>query len=100
MTSPQFVAFLKRKLKQAGIRKIVPVKSELADAYRLFARGQEAERIIKPQLKKLEGFNVTVPRDLEQQVRAYLKENRAQRWDAAVAAIVKAKAIRAQQNKL
>jgi Topoisomerase 6 subunit A/Spo11, Toprim domain len=89
MTSPQFVAFLKRKLKHVGIKKIVPGKSDLGNAYRLFARGREAERIVKPVLKKLEDFNVTVPRDLEQQVRSYLRKNPAQRWDAAVAAVVK-----------
>ena len=91
MTSPQFVAFIERKLKAAGIKKIVPDKKELGDAYRAFVRGREAERIVKPALKKLEGLKVTVPRNLEQRVRAYLRKNPAQRWDAAVAAVVTGK---------
>jgi hypothetical protein len=90
MTSPQFVAFIERKLKREKIKKIIPDKKELDDAYRGFARGYEAERIVKPELKKLEEFKVTVPRDQEQHVRGYLRKNPAQRWDAAVAAIVKA----------
>ena len=99
MTSPQFVAYLERKLKAAGIKKIVPDKALLSDTYCLFTRGCEAERILKPQLKKLESLKVPVPRDLEKRVHAYLKKHPTVRWDAAVAAIVKAKAIRAQQNK-
>jgi hypothetical protein len=91
MTSPQFVAFLERKLKVAGIKKFVPDKTELGNTYRLFAHGREVERMFKREVKKLNGAKVTVPRDLEKQVRAYLKKNPAQRWDAAVAAIVKTK---------
>jgi hypothetical protein len=100
MTSPQFIAFIERKLKEIGVKKIVPDKTELGNAYRLFARGREAERIYKPVLKKLDGFKVTVPRDLETRVHAYLKKNPAQRWDAAVAAIVKAtNNVKQQEDK-
>jgi hypothetical protein len=90
MTSPQFIAFIEGKLKEIGVKKIVPDKTELGNAYRLFAHGREVERMFKREVKKLNGSKVTVPRDLEKQVRTYLKKNPAQRWDAAVAAIVKA----------
>jgi hypothetical protein len=89
MTSPQFVDYLERKLKQAGIKKIVPAKALLGETYRLYTRGCEAERIIKPQLKKLESLEVPVPRDLESRVGAYLKKHPTIRWDAAVDAIVR-----------
>ena len=48
MTSRQLVAFVERKLTDNGIAKIVPKQAELADAYRLFARGREAKKVIKP----------------------------------------------------
>jgi len=91
MTSPQFVSYLERKLKAAGMKKIVPEKVLLSETYRMYTRGCEAERIIKPQLKKLESLAVPVPRDLEKRVRAYLKKHPAARWDAAVDAIVRKK---------
>ena len=92
MTSPQFVEYLEHKLKAAGMKKIVPAKALLGETYRLFTRGCEAERIIKPQLKKLESLEVSVPRDLEKRVHAYLKKHPTVRWDAAVDAIVRGKA--------
>jgi hypothetical protein len=84
-TSPQFVAFVERKLKQHGIAKIVPGKEKLADAYRLFARSQPAAKIVQRELKKLNGdAAVEVPQDIEMQVRQHLARRPKERWDAAV----------------
>jgi DNA topoisomerase VI subunit B len=90
MTSPQLVAFVERKLRQHGIGKVVPKPTELADAYRLFLHGHEAERIVQRELNKLNGSfkNAPVPPDLEQRVRGYLQQHPAARWDEAVADIV------------
>jgi hypothetical protein len=93
MTSRQLVAFVERKLTAHGVRKIVPKQADLANAYRLFARGREAEKIIKRELKKLNGGSqVMVPRDLSNRVRKYLNQHPAARWDQAVAAIATATA--------
>ena len=90
MTSRQLVAFVERKLIANGIGKVVPKTADLADAYRLLARGREAEHIISRELKKLNGGSeVKVPRDLQARVRDYLRQHPAARWDEAVAAIVK-----------
>jgi hypothetical protein len=90
MTSPQLVAFVERKLRKHRIGKIVPKRSELADAYRLFLHGNEVERIFQRELKKLNGSskNAPVPPDLDHRVRDYLQQNPAARWEEAVAAIV------------
>jgi DNA topoisomerase VI subunit B len=91
MTSRQLVAFVERKLQEHGIGKVVPKSAKLVDAYRLFARGREAEHIISRELKKLNGGSeVKVPRDLQVKVRTYLKKHPTMRWDEAVGAIVAA----------
>jgi DNA topoisomerase VI subunit B len=91
MTSDQLVAFVERKLRQHGIKKIVPDKDELALAYRLFARSRKAGQIIKRQLKKLRGnADVEVPHDIEERVHQYLAQRPDVRWDAAVQQIVEA----------
>src|SRR5215468_5848838 len=46
MTSPQFISFVERKLKDHGVKKIVPDKAELTGTYRLFARSHAAEQIV------------------------------------------------------
>jgi hypothetical protein len=43
MASEQFVACIERKLAEHGIKKIVPVKETLDEAYRLFERGRPPE---------------------------------------------------------
>jgi hypothetical protein len=89
LTSDQLVAFIERKLKQHGVKKVVPAKQTLDDAYRLFARSHEAEQIIERELAKLKGgTDVKVPSDLGKAVRRYLEKHPLDRWDDAVSAIV------------
>jgi hypothetical protein len=85
MTSPQFISFVERKLNEHGVKKIVPDTDELEDAYRLFARGHAAKQLVNRELKKLDGdASVQVPGDIENQVRQYLAQHPADRWDLAV----------------
>jgi hypothetical protein len=87
LTSDQLVAFIERKLALHGIKKVVPGNDTLAAAYRLFARGKEAEEIVTRELEKLTNAAVAVPRDLDARIRKYLKEHPQERWDDAVRAI-------------
>jgi DNA topoisomerase VI subunit B len=89
MTSRQLVDFVERKLAEHGIDKVVPTKSELERAYRLFAHGRAVQEVIARELAKLNGSaNIAVPTDLKERVAAYLKDYPATRWDDAVAAIL------------
>lgn len=91
MTSDQLVAFVERKLKWHGIKKVLPAKDELQEAYRLFVRSHKVGNIIQRELRKLNGDAVVqVPRDLEKQVREYLTRHPEARWDSAVQQIAKA----------
>jgi hypothetical protein len=83
MTSDQLIAFIERKLKQHGIKKVIPEKEQLADAYKLFARSARIEKIITAELEKDFDKNVEIPDDLEERVRAYLEEHPEERWDGA-----------------
>jgi hypothetical protein len=99
MTSDQLVTFVERKLKLHGIKKIVPGKDKLAEAYRLFARSHAVEKIMRRELKKLNGdAAVHVPRGIEKRVCQHLTENPADRWDAAVRRVVAAKYRRGEER--
>jgi Topoisomerase 6 subunit A/Spo11, Toprim domain len=92
MTSDQLVAFVERKLKKHGIKKIVPDKGELQEAYRLFAHSQKVETIIERELEQLDGGEAQVPRDIEKRVRQHLARHPTARWDEAIAEIAEEEA--------
>jgi hypothetical protein len=70
---------------------------KLAAAYRLFARSHAVEKIVRRELKKMNGgAAVEVPQDIETRVRQHLERNPADRWDAAVRRIAAAKHRREQ----
>jgi hypothetical protein len=74
LTSDQFVAFVERKLTEAGIAKVVPSKDQLETAYRLFARSERFRTIVE-KIAADADVEIAVPDDLEAQVRAYLAEH-------------------------
>jgi hypothetical protein len=86
MTSPQFVAFVERKLRENGVAKIVPDQDLLAEVYTSMQRGRRLEEAIE-ELDEIDMENFEAPEDLQKRVRKVLKKNPHMRWDAAVAEI-------------
>jgi hypothetical protein len=88
MTSPQFVSFVERKLRENGIAKIVPGEDLLSKAY----IGMERGRCLEEAVAKLDDEDDTdddePPTDHERRVREMLEKRPALRWDAAVQALV------------
>ena len=86
MTSPQFVTFLERKLKEHGIAKVVPGEDELAEAYKFFRQNLDIEKVIERELKqrKTDEDAIEVPDDLAEQVRKILSTRSQLRWDSAL----------------
>jgi hypothetical protein len=85
LASDELIAFIERKLKQYSIRKVIPDKEQLTEAYRLFVRSKGIEEIIERTLKENDESDIPVPEDLVKQVEKYLTENSEKRWDEAVA---------------
>ena len=84
MTSDEFVAFVERKLTEAGIAKVVPSKDQLETAYRVFARSERIRTIVEDAIAADAGAEIAVPDDLEAQVRDFLAENPEVPWDDGV----------------
>jgi DNA topoisomerase VI subunit B len=90
LTARQLVDFVERKLKQHRVKKIIPAKPHLVETYRALIRGREVEKIVRRELRKLNGAaQVSVPHDLDARVQKYLRKRPAARWDEAVAAIAR-----------
>jgi len=88
MTSPQFIAFVERKLREAGVEKIVPDQDLLAKVFASVERGRRLEEIIDD-LDEIDMEDFKAPKDLQRRVRKLLKEQPALRWDAAVSVIAR-----------
>jgi hypothetical protein len=89
MTSPQFVAFVVRKLRENGVAKIVPDQELLAKVYAGIERGRRLEEAVE-ELGEIDMKDFKSPENLEKRVRKVLKKKPHIRWDAAVEAIVDA----------
>jgi hypothetical protein len=85
LRSDELVAFVERKLQANNVRKLVPQRADLADAYRHFKRSVRIRQLVEQELAKPEA--IAVPADLFKRVRAYLVEHSEVPWDVAVAVI-------------
>ena len=88
MTSWQFIAFIERKLREHGFKKIIPKQDLLAKTYVAMERGRRLEI----QAKRIEKINMKgfkAPGNLERLVKEELKKNPSIRWDAAIETIAR-----------
>jgi hypothetical protein len=87
MTSPQFIAFVERKLRDNGIAKIVPDQDSLAEVYAGLERGRRLQEAVE-ELDEIDMDDFRAPKDLQRRVRKFLKEHPEKRWDEALSAII------------
>jgi hypothetical protein len=88
--SDQLVRWIERKLQQAGVRKVRPALTTLAEAARHFARGAVLERMTETWRDTIaaEASRLDVA-GLEREVDRMLAQRRDLSWDAAVQEIVR-----------
>lgn len=86
MTSSQFIAFVERKLAEAGVAKIVPEPDILEKLYVGLERGRRLQTVLNG--IKFNDKDVRVPKDLRKSVAKMLKKKPTLRWDAALAEII------------
>ena len=89
MTSPQFIKFVERKLRENKIAKIIPDQKLLAKTYVAMERGRRLEVEAETIEEEIDMKGFKVPRDLKRIVQEELKKNPNLRWDAAIAAIIR-----------
>jgi hypothetical protein len=91
MTSRQLVDFVEAKLRQHGIKKVIPDRNSLASTYQMFAASDRLSEAFDEMKEKLDDENearIKVPDDLEGQVKAKLKEMPDITWHRAIRLIV------------
>jgi hypothetical protein len=88
MTSPQFIAFLERKLKEAGVRKIVPEQELLAEVYTEMQRGRRLQEAVDDLEDEIDDEDFKAPKDLQRRVAALLKRHPEMTWHRAIRLII------------
>lgn len=93
-TSDQFIAWLEKKLKKAGCRKVIPDTETLTTAYRRARYITEVNKHLKKLHKELWPTmqKASLPAGLSQVLRRSLRDDPTLPWDAAVARLAETKA--------
>jgi hypothetical protein len=102
MASDDLIAMIERKLKDYGLKKVIPDNDVLADAYRGFHRSKELREAFEEMESEFEESKVKVPKTLSRQVRAVLKKHPDLRWDDAIQVVLDATQldhVRAEKQK-
>jgi hypothetical protein len=89
MTSRQFVEFLKRKIEENGVKKVVPVRDILKIAWRRAQKIKVVNAAIAVAVAEIDDdWNCpAAPQNLATQVREMLRRNPRMPWDDALARI-------------
>ena len=90
MTSDALIAMIKRKLKQYGLKKVVPSNELLGEAYREFHRSKELREELEELESGFEESKIKVPKNLKNQVSAILTKHPDLRWDDAIQIVLDA----------
>jgi hypothetical protein len=84
MTSDALIAMIERKLKEYGLKKVIPDDALLAEAYRTFHRSNELREKFEETESEFEESEIKVPENLKDQVDAILKKHPDLHWDDAL----------------
>jgi hypothetical protein len=86
MTSDALVAMIEHKLREYGLKKVIPNDQLLADAYCAFHRSQQLREKFEELQEEFEDEDseIEAPKDLKEKVRAVLDKHDDLRWDDAI----------------
>jgi hypothetical protein len=84
MASDDLVEMIERKLKAAGIEKVIPHDELLKETYHAFHYSEELWEVFEKAEEEFKATKITVPKNLRKQVRKILDESQDLRWDDAV----------------
>jgi len=84
MTSDALIEMIEHKLKDYGLKKMIPDDDLLGEAYQTFHRSQQLREAFKKLEEEFEETKAEVPEDLREQVCAVLDKQEDMRWDEAI----------------
>jgi Topoisomerase 6 subunit A/Spo11, Toprim domain len=88
MTSDELIAMIERKLKQQGLKKIIPGDDLLGEAYVAFHRSKELREKFEEIESEFEETEIKVPKNLKNRIGAIIKKHPDLRWDDAIQVVL------------
>ena len=82
-----FAQYVRDKLTEAGVEKMIPQDETLEQAYRRADRIHRLNSAVEEALQELQEVEVEIPEDLRERVEEYLADNPLASWDDAMAEI-------------
>jgi Topoisomerase 6 subunit A/Spo11, Toprim domain len=102
MASDDLIAMIERKLKDYGLKKVIPGDDLLGEAYVAFHRSNELQEKFEELGDEFEESKIKVPKTLKKQVRTILTKHPDLRWDDALKIVLdetQLDAVRAEKQK-
>jgi hypothetical protein len=101
MTSDALIAMVERKLKDYGLKKVIPDDDMLGKTYREFHRSNELREKFEEIVDEYEETKIKIPKNLKKKVRAILDKHSDLRWDDAVRIVLGTElaAVRAKKRR-
>ena len=88
MPSDDLIEMIERKLKDSGIKKVIPNDALLGDAYQAFHRSNQLRELFEEAEKKFKEKKIVVPKNLSKRIRKILDEHDDLRWDDAIQLVI------------
>jgi hypothetical protein len=99
MTSPQFIDWLERKLKEHGVAKIVPDEKTLKSAWRRVTRRIRANREFPDIIKRVNAQKCSTPSNLSKLLRKKLTPGVVRSWDQLLAEMAEKQVITGSKRR-
>jgi hypothetical protein len=84
MTSDALIEMIERKLKEYGLKKVIPDDNMLVETYQAFHRSKQLSEQFEELEAAFEEDDIAAPKNLSKKVRDILKEHPDLRWDNAI----------------
>jgi hypothetical protein len=88
MASDDLIEMVERKLKEYGLKKVIPDDKLLQETYLAFHYSDELCEVFEKAQKDFKATEIAVPKNLRKQVRKILEQHQGLRWDDAVSNIL------------
>jgi Topoisomerase 6 subunit A/Spo11, Toprim domain len=88
MTSGALIEMVERKLRDYGLKKVIPDDAQLGETYQAFHRSSELQAQFEKMEEEFKETKIETPKNLRKRIAAILKKHPDLRWDDAIKVVL------------